>query len=59
MRGALAVMADSDQPDLPIWLQMSTIGEEATDLCVSLGAGEHGDEDVSATYLTSAPDQAA
>lgn len=34
--GALPVMADSDQPDLPIWLQMSTIGEEATDLCVSL-----------------------
>jgi 3-hydroxyisobutyrate dehydrogenase len=39
--GALAVMADSDQPDLPIWLQMSTIGEEATDLCVSL-AGRYG-----------------
>ena len=39
--GALAVMADSDQPDLPIWLQMSTIGEEATDWCVSL-AGRYG-----------------
>jgi len=39
--GALAVMADSDQPDLPIWLQMSTIGEEATDWCVSL-VGRYG-----------------
>jgi len=39
--GALAVMADSDQPDLPIWLQMSTIGEEATDWCVNL-VGRYG-----------------
>jgi 3-hydroxyisobutyrate dehydrogenase len=37
--GALPVMADSDQPDRatrPIWLQMSTIGEEATEWCAGL-----------------------
>ena len=34
--GALPVMADSSQPDYPIWLQMSTIGEEATDWCMGL-----------------------
>ena len=39
--GALPVMADSDQPEHPIWLQMSTIGEEATDWCVGL-AGRYG-----------------
>ena len=39
--GALPVMADSDQPDHPIWLQMSTIGEEATEWCTGL-AGRYG-----------------
>ncbi len=39
--GALPVMADSGQPDHPIWLQMSTIGEEATDWCTGL-AGRYG-----------------
>jgi len=39
--GALPVMADSDQPDHPIWLQMSTIGEEATEWCAGL-AGRYG-----------------
>lgn len=34
--GALPVMADSGQPDPPIWLQMSTIGEEATEWCTEL-----------------------
>jgi 3-hydroxyisobutyrate dehydrogenase len=41
--GALPVMAESGPPDHPIWLQMSTIGEEATDWCAGLarryGAG--------------------
>lgn len=40
-KGALPVMADSAQPDHPIWLQMSTIGEEATDWCTGL-AGRYG-----------------
>jgi 3-hydroxyisobutyrate dehydrogenase len=106
--GALPVMAGQDQADHPIWLQMSTIGEEATQQCIGLanrygvgfvdapsfrlalaakdaslvrasarehgldlpmldliarrlheGAAEHGDEDFSATYLTSAPGRAA
>ena len=39
--GALTVMSDSDQPELPIWLQMSTIGEEATDCCAGL-ADQYG-----------------
>jgi len=39
--GALTVMCDSDQPELPIWLQMSTIGEEATDCCAGL-ADQYG-----------------
>ena len=39
--GALPVMADSDQPNQPIWLQMSTIGEEATEWCTGL-AGRYG-----------------
>jgi len=39
--GALPVMADSDQPNHPIWLQMSTIGEEATEWCTGL-AGRYG-----------------
>jgi 3-hydroxyisobutyrate dehydrogenase len=34
--GALHVMADSDRPERPIWLQMSTIGEEATEWCAGL-----------------------
>jgi 3-hydroxyisobutyrate dehydrogenase len=39
--GALAVMSESDQPDQPIWLQMSTIGEDATDWCGGL-ASQYG-----------------
>lgn len=45
--GALHVMADSgrpqdsDQPEPPIWLQMSTIGEEAAEWCAGL-AGRYG-----------------
>ena len=39
--GALPVMADSSDPDHPIWLQMSTIGEEATEWCTGL-AGRYG-----------------
>jgi 3-hydroxyisobutyrate dehydrogenase len=34
--GALPDMARRDDPDHPIWLQMSTIGEEATQRCVGL-----------------------
>lgn len=34
--GALPVMARRDDPDRPIWLQMSTIGEEATERCAGL-----------------------
>jgi 3-hydroxyisobutyrate dehydrogenase len=34
--GALPVMARRDDPDHPIWLQMSTIGEEATERCAGL-----------------------
>jgi 3-hydroxyisobutyrate dehydrogenase len=34
--GALPVMADSRQPGQVIWLQMSTIGEEATENCAGL-----------------------
>ncbi|HVT70814.1 MAG TPA: NAD(P)-dependent oxidoreductase [Trebonia sp.] len=34
--GALPVMARPDDPGHPIWLQMSTIGEEGTDRCVNL-----------------------
>jgi 3-hydroxyisobutyrate dehydrogenase len=34
--GALPVMSDSSGPDRPIWLQMSTIGEEATEWCADL-----------------------
>ncbi len=34
--GALPVMTGSDQPEPVIWLQMSTIGEEATEGCVTL-----------------------
>ena len=41
--GALPVMAASGEGDPPIWLQMSTIGEEATEWCAELsvryGAG--------------------
>jgi 3-hydroxyisobutyrate dehydrogenase len=48
--GALHVMADSDQPELPIWLQMSTLGEEATDWCVGL-AGRYGVQYVDAPVL--------
>jgi 3-hydroxyisobutyrate dehydrogenase len=33
---ALPVMARRDDPDHPIWLQMSTIGEEATQRCIGL-----------------------
>jgi 3-hydroxyisobutyrate dehydrogenase len=40
-KGALPVMADSAEPDHPIWLQMSTIGEEATEWCTDL-AGRYG-----------------
>jgi 3-hydroxyisobutyrate dehydrogenase len=34
--GALPVMSDREGPDRPIWLQMSTIGEDATDWCTDL-----------------------
>ncbi len=34
--GALPVMAESGEPDHPIWLQMSTVGEEATEWCAGL-----------------------
>ena len=34
--GALPVMARRDDSDHPIWLQMSTIGEEATQRCIGL-----------------------
>jgi 3-hydroxyisobutyrate dehydrogenase len=34
--GALPVMARRNDPDHPIWLQMSTIGEEATRKCIGL-----------------------
>ena len=34
--GALPVMAHRDDPDHPIWLQMSTLGEEATQRCAGL-----------------------
>lgn len=34
--GALPVMARQEQADHPIWLQMSTIGEEATQQCIGL-----------------------
>jgi 3-hydroxyisobutyrate dehydrogenase len=49
--GALPVMAESGQPDHPIWLQMSTIGEEeATDWCAGL-AGRYGAGFVDAPVL--------
>jgi 3-hydroxyisobutyrate dehydrogenase len=34
--GALPVMARQDDPDHALWLQMSTIGEEATKRCIGL-----------------------
>jgi 3-hydroxyisobutyrate dehydrogenase len=34
--GALPVMARRNDPDHPVWLQMSTIGEEATRRCIRL-----------------------
>jgi 3-hydroxyisobutyrate dehydrogenase len=34
--GALAAMARRDDADHPVWLQMSTIGEEATERCIGL-----------------------
>jgi 3-hydroxyisobutyrate dehydrogenase len=34
--GALPVMADNSDQVRPIWLQMSTIGEEATDWCANV-----------------------
>jgi 3-hydroxyisobutyrate dehydrogenase len=48
--GALPVMADSSRPDEPIWLQMSTIGEEAADWCIGL-AGRYGVTFVDAPVL--------
>jgi 3-hydroxyisobutyrate dehydrogenase len=36
MDEALPVMARHNDPDHPIWLQMSTIGEEATQRCIGL-----------------------
>lgn len=36
--GALTVMSESDQPERPIWLQMSTIGEDATEWCAGLAS---------------------
>ena len=39
--GALPVMADAGGAEPPIWLQMSTIGEEATEWCIGL-AGRYG-----------------
>jgi 3-hydroxyisobutyrate dehydrogenase len=43
-------MADSRQPELPIWLQMSTIGDEAADWCAAL-AGRYGVQYVDAPVL--------
>ena len=34
--GALPVMARRNDPDHPVWLQMSTIGEDATRRCIGL-----------------------
>ncbi len=39
--GALPVMARREDPDHPIWLQMSTIGDQATQRCAAL-ANRHG-----------------
>jgi 3-hydroxyisobutyrate dehydrogenase-like beta-hydroxyacid dehydrogenase len=39
--GALPVMADTGEAEDPIWLQMSTIGETATEWCIGL-AGRYG-----------------
>lgn len=39
--GALHVMADSQQPEPPVWLQMSTVGEEDAESFASL-AGRYG-----------------
>jgi 3-hydroxyisobutyrate dehydrogenase len=49
-RGALSVMAEGDQPDPAIWLQMSTIGEEYTEWCIRL-AGRYGVRFVDAPVL--------
>jgi 3-hydroxyisobutyrate dehydrogenase len=48
--GALPVMAENGPPGHPIWLQMSTIGEEATDWCAGL-AGRYGASFVDAPVL--------
>jgi 3-hydroxyisobutyrate dehydrogenase len=48
--GALPVMADDAQLDHTIWLQMSTIGEDATEWCTGL-AGRYGVEFVDAPVL--------
>jgi 3-hydroxyisobutyrate dehydrogenase len=34
--GALPVMTSRDDPERPLWLQMSTIGEEGTERCIGL-----------------------
>jgi len=34
--GALPVMSRRDDPEHPVWLQMSTIGEEVTERCIGL-----------------------
>lgn len=36
--GALPVMARRNDPDHPVWLQMSTIGEDATRRCIGLAS---------------------
>jgi 3-hydroxyisobutyrate dehydrogenase len=53
--GALPVMARRNDPDHPVWLQMSTIGEEATRRCIGL-ANQYGVGFVDAPVLgTRAP----
>jgi 3-hydroxyisobutyrate dehydrogenase len=48
--GALPVMAGGDHADQAIWLQMSTIGEAATQRCIGL-ASRHGVSFVDAPVL--------
>lgn len=53
--GALEPALERPSSDV-VWPQMSTIGEAATiRRRLAEGAKEHGDEDFSATYWTSAP----
>jgi 3-hydroxyisobutyrate dehydrogenase len=48
--GALHALADSEQPQPPIWLQMSTIGEDAAEWCAGL-AGRYCVQYVDAPVL--------